>query len=354
MPVSATDGWNRTTWLIPIVVLSLLQAGCSYWIYDVGIGLIDTKTQSMTFLRPEESREVVVNVLEQDRSFQTFQRIGNQLQMRTITFDGKFLSKRTIPLLLEGYCSNNKYAVSPNGRQIIYFDYSTKGLRIYDAANNDDSPLMDRVASTDVYIAKIHFVSQNEIVLILLNDESMGRTGNAIVQFNIVTKIAKTIAEPIYLFPCLDASFSRSNRYLAYWEASQKHSIYGDIRILDLKTSQVVGTIKNPGDALMANPCWSPSEQMVACFVENSIVTAPLSGNPVRIVKTLPKDTICYFLAFLDDKTLIYRTGKNGPWSALVSLDVDTGREIDYSKRAFNGDIFVVENGKRLICELGY
>jgi hypothetical protein len=353
-PPFVVDGWNRATWLLPIAVLSLFLIGCKNWIYDVGIGLIDTKTQSMTFLPSGESREVVVNVFEENRSFQTLQRIGDQLQMRTITFDGKVLSKRAIPLLLEGYCSNNNYAVSPDGRQIIYFDYPTKGLRVFDTASGEDSPLMDGVASSGAGIAKIHFISHDEIVIILLNDEVIGRTGNTIVQLNIETEAAKTITEPVYLFPCLDPSFSRSSRYLAYWEANQNHSIYGDIRILDLKACQVVGTIKNPGDALLANPCLSPSEQMVACVVGNSIVTAPLSGDPVRTVKTLPEDNTCYFLAFLDDKTLIYRTGKNAPWSTLVSLDVETGREIVYSKRAFNGDIFVVDNGKLLICELGF
>ena len=348
------NGWNRTTWLIPIVVLSLLQAGCSYWIFDVGIGLIDTKTQSMTVLRSGDYREVVVNILEQDRSFQTFHRIDNQLQMRTITFDGKVLSKRTIPLLVKGYAGKYQYAVSPVGRQIIYFNFSTKELRSYDIAAKNDSKLMERVVSAGGSVAKIHFISQEEIILILIADRAAGGNGNAIVHFNIVTKIAKTIAEPIDIFPCLDASFSKSNRYLAYWKASQKHSIYGDIRILDLKTSQVVGTIKNPGDALMSNPSWSPNEQMVACVAGNSLLTAPLSGDPAKVVKALPENLTYYSLAFLNDKTLLYRTGKGGPLYALTALDINTGKEIRYSKRAFNGDIFVVENGNRLICELGY
>jgi hypothetical protein len=354
LPLFVMNGWNRTVWLILIVVLPLLLAGCTSWIYDVGIGLLDTTTQSMTLLRSGDYREVVVNILEQDRSFQTFQRVGNQLQMRTITFDGKVLSKPTIPLLFDGYAGKYQYAVSPDGSQIIYFNFSTRELRSYDIAAKNDSKLMERVVSAGGSVAKIHFISREEIILILIADAAAGGNGNAIVQFNIVTKIARTIAEPIYIFPCLDASFSRSNRYLAYWEASKKHSIYGDIRILDLKTSQVVGTIKNPGDALMANPSWSPNEQMVACVAGNSLLTAPLSGEPAKVVKVLPEDLTCYSLAFLDDKTLLYRTGKGGPRYALTSLDIDTGKEIGYSKRAFSGDILVVENGKRLICELGY
>ena len=348
---STGNGWIRIIYFISIIVLVLLPAGCG--IYDVGIGLIDIKTDSMTLLRSGDYREVVVNISEQDRSFQTFERIGNQLQMRTITFDGKVLSKRTIPLLFDGYAGKYKYAVSPYGSQIIYFNFSTKELRSYDIAANNDSKLMERVVSAKGSVAKIHFISREEIILILIADVAGGGNGNAIVQFNIVTKIAKTIAEPIYIFPCLDASFSKSNRYLAYWEASKKHSIYGDIRILDLKTSQVVGTIKNPGDVLMSNPSWSPNEQMVACVAGNSLLTAPLSGEPATVVKTLPED-IYYSLAFLDDKTLLYRTGKGGPRYTLTVLDINTGKEIRYSKRAFNGDIFVVDNGNRIICELGY
>jgi hypothetical protein len=206
------NGWNRTAWLIHIIVFSLLQVGCSYWPFDVGIGLIDTKTQSMTFLRSGDNREVVVNILDQDRSFQTFQRIDNELQMRTITFDCKVLSKWTIPLLFDGYAGKHKYAVSPDGSQIIYFNLSTKELRSYDIAANNDSKLMERVVSDGGSVAKIHFISREEIILILIADRAAGGNGNAIVHFNIVTKIAKIIAEPIYIAECLDASFSKSNR----------------------------------------------------------------------------------------------------------------------------------------------
>ena len=353
-PLFIKNGWNRTTWLIHIIVFSLLQVGCSYWPFDVGIGLIDTKTQSMTFLRSGDYREVVVNILDQDRSFQTFQRIDNELQMRTITFDGKVLSKRTIPLLFDSYAGKHKYAVSPDGSQIIYFNFSTKELRSYDITANNDSKLMERVVSAGGSVEKIHFISREEIILILIEDFLAEGTGNAIVQFNILTKIAKTIAEPICLSYNLHASFSKSNRYLAYWEASQKHSLYGDIRIIDLKTSEVVGTIENPGGALLANPCWSPNEQMVACVAGKSLLRAPLSGDPAKVVNTLPENLTYYSLSFLNDKTLLYRTGKDGPLYALTALDINTGKEISYSKRAFNGDIFVVENGNRLICELGY
>ena len=353
LPLFVMNGCGKTTRLISIVVFSLLQVSCNYWIYDVGIGLIDTRTQSMTFLRSGDYREVVVNIFDQDRSFQTFQRIDNELQLRTITFDGKVLRKQTIPLLFNGYCGKENYAVSPDGSQIIYFNFTTKELRSYDIAANKDSKLMERVDSAGI-VAKIHFVSPEEIILILTENFLKEGTGNAIVKFNTVTKIAKTIAEPIYLSTGSYASFSKSNRYLAYWEASQKHSLYGDIRILDLKTSQFVGTIKNPGDVLMSDPCWSPNEQMVACVAGNSLLTAPLSGDPAKAVKTLPENLMYYSLDFLNDETLLYRSGKDGPLYALTALDINTGKETRYSKRAFNGDIFVVENGNRVICELGY
>ncbi len=103
----------------------------------------------------------------------------------------------------------------------------------------------------------------------------------------------------------------------------------------------------------MSCPSVSPNEQMVACVAGNSLLTAPLSGEPAKVVKTLPENLTCYSLVFLNDKTLLYRTGKGGPRYALTALDIDTGKEIRYSKRAFNGDIFVVDNGNRLICELG-
>ncbi len=342
---------------IPVVVC-LLSASCNYWkynIYDVGIGLIDTRTHSLTFLRsPLTSREFVVNVSDQNSSFQTLRRMGDQFEMRTIAFDGKVLSQRTLPLFTKYPGAKYHYAVSPDNRQIVYYDSSAGDLHICDLVAQKTLKLTHKVVFEGFSVVTIHFISPEDIILILKENALHPGSGNAIVKFNIVTQVAITVAEPIYISD-LDYSFSKSNRYLAYWEASQKYSLYGDIRLLDLNTSQYVGTLKNPGDVIMHSPRWSPNEQMVACVAGKSLLTAPLSGESPRVVKTLPENLWCRLLNFLNDETLLYVSGtESSPLSTLMALDIRSGKEIRYAKLPFNGDIFVADNGNRVICELGY
>lgn len=336
--------------VIICLVFNVFLAGCFY--FDVGIGIITLPSYRKIKipLASRDYREVIVNVNEQNRIFHTLQRVGDRLQMRTINFEGKVINQKLLPLFTKSYCAQNAYTVSPDGNNIIYFNYNTKGLHIYDISTSTESVLLENFASSGHSIKNISYLSETDIIIIASNDEEIGREENVILRHHIASSKSTTIISPIYLSEFYYA-FSKSKRYLAFWEGRKKHDIYGNIKILDLNTFQIIKTTSNEGESLISNPSWSPSEKLIAYVKGNSIMTLSMEGTIERTIKEFPENYICYHLKFLDEKTILYVLEKEGLFSRArtILLDIDSGKERKGPSLNSNMDIYIVDDGKKIL-----
>jgi Tol biopolymer transport system component len=339
--------------LIICLVFNVFLAGCFSFDFGIGIITLPSYRKIKIPLASRDYAEVIVKVDEQNRIFHTLQRIGDRLQMRTINFEGKVINRKLLPLFTESYCAQNKYTVSPDGNNIIYFKYNTKSLHIYDISTSTESVLLKNFASSGHSIKNISYLSETDIIIIASNDEEIGREGNVIFRLHIPSGKATTIISPIYLSEFYYA-FSKSKRYLAFWDGRKKYDIYGNIKILDLNTFQIIKTTSNEGESLMSNPSWSPSEKLIAYVKGNSIMTLSLEGTQERTIKEFHENYICYRLKFLDERTILYVLQKeelfnifSGPRTIL--LDIDSGKERKGPRLNYNEDIYIVDDGKKIL-----
>lgn len=357
---------SKNLFLISFLVFNLLLSGCGFFdaLKGTYIGIIEIPSYKKTFIRPTGvfGGETIVNVNEESKSFQTFQEVGKQLQIRTISFNGKIIGKRRIPfknLDDVSATTQNSYAVSPDGNYIVYVERSSNNLCLYDISTSKESVLWENISSSSWFIKKISYLSDTDLIIMIVAEEKIGKIGrkeDEIVRFHLPNNTRKTIINPIDLSMCtLDYAFSNNKRYLAFCDGLEKHDIYGNIKILDLKTSQIIRSTMNKGDSLISNPCWSPDDKRIAYVQDNSIMILEIESNRVKVVKNPPEGVFCLYLNFLDEKTLSFcQFSEDDPSGKFFSIDIATGKESKPLKLAFNGDIYVVDNGKKIICELGY
>jgi hypothetical protein len=300
--------------------------------------------------------EFVIDVDEGQRVFRTLERVGDQLRMRTVTFDGRVAKTEFIPLFTAGYGGKSKYALSPAGNLLAYYDWRTKGLHLFDLRSSKSSHLMGQVGTTGFSLEAMEWISETEIVAVLLEDEEMGREGDTIIRLHVPTKTTRIIFCSEDLYPS-EFTLSRSRRYLAIEDRREKHSLSGDVVVLDLSTDNVIATIENPERKLTGPLCWSPDESRLAYIKDDVIKTYSLKGGTEHTIAELPSDSICYELLFLDSNTLISIINDESydrPRSSVVLVDIPSGEQTTCGKLASKGDTYVVDNGKRIICELGY
>ncbi len=341
--------------LIPSFILLILLQGCGIGIKSVGIGIIDIESNHTLFLASKEYREVIVNVDHSHNLFRTFQQLGENSVITEISLNGRTIKKTEIPIAIPAYWNKDSWSIAPNGKAIIYFDPYAYCLRKFDLLAFKDETIFPDIATGYYGIRKIFWLSNEEILIVLGKDKY--RNKNEILIFDIEKHTKKTIIQPDYLDNgCY--SLSPTKRYFTYREKDYQHSINGKINIIDLASKTVIAQIED-SNLEIRNVCWDQKGVQLAYKKRNTIYSYTIMTSKSEIVKTLPKDLIIYDLIFFDVNKLAYKFGKSpnkkglSIFKELHLIDL-TGKEIWKIEKQFWGDIFPVNNGKKVLCELGY
>jgi len=326
-----------------ILIITVCMSGC---LHPTGVSIIDSKTAESTFIPSWASHCAILLVDDQKREFVTIERRSNKYLLRTRDYEGKLISEKKIDIFNGYFLATHIYSLSPNGKCLAYFSGDDRSLWLYDLETLRKTKLINELVSSMAYLNGVQWISNTDILIFkeksspsmysYLDDSSLTR-------FNVKTR---SLVRKIELSSPERFKISPSKNYLLLLDSV---SGYRDLKLFDLRTMELIESVKNSGFEYLRHPCWSPSENYLAYVRKDSIPQE-------KEIKLLPKRSTCYHLDFLNENTLIYLYGIDGnPQEEyrLRAIDINTREERIIKKDTF-GHIYVADHGKKIIAEVGY
>ena len=219
-----------------------------------------------------------------------------------------------------------------------------------------DKAIIKNIASTGVLIYAIQFIDTSNLIVLLGADEDIDRNNDQIVKLNIDTG-KKTL---LYTATCLEqfnSALSYSKNFLAFFDGIRKNSIYGQIKILNLKTNQISAIIPNSQNKLVSMPQWSPNESEIGYVEGSSIKVYNLKDKKIKTILTTSKDRMFYLYGFTNNNTLLFAETEEYSESMtkkLQTVDINTNEVKTICNVRKNGSLYIVDNGKKALVEVGY
>jgi WD40 repeat protein len=319
------------------------------------VKLIDVNTSEGKLFASFSSHPFVLSVNERKREFVIMDYTPDKFILATIDYEGNQISKRQIDRFNDVYYLDTICALSPDRRYLVYLDRYNY-LYLLDLKTGGKTNLIcEQLVSSESNLRGLRWVSDSEILIIKKMGPLLSKYSpvehSALIRFDVETK---STVRKIELTCPEKFKVSPSGKYLVVLDG---FSIHQDFKLFDLRTLNLLEFRKNSGFEYIDDVCWSPSEEYLAYVKNDSIMIRSRASAQEREVKVLPKRAICYFLAFLDENTLIYRYGlhPDSPERYILrSIDLKTGKEsILIKNEILSGNIYVVDNGKKLIAEVG-
>jgi WD40 repeat protein len=299
-------------------------------------------------------RSIVLSVNEQKREFVIIDYRPDKFILKTIDYEGRQIDRKEIARFNDTDYWDTICALSPDRRYLAYLGYD-KYLYLLDFETGEKTKLIkDQLVSDEMFMRGIRWLSDSEFIIIKqkstmslyspIDDSSLTR-------FNVKTK---SVVKKIELTRPEKYKISPLKNYLLVLDSDR---ISPDFKLFDMKTLELLESRKNSGFEYIDDVCWSPSEEYLAYVKNDSIVIRPRDSAKEREVKVLPKRALCYHLEFLNENTLIFTYGtKTNPddENTLRAIDLTTGKESILLKgEFFRGRIYVIDNGRKLIAEVG-
>ena len=150
-------------------------------------------------------------------------------------------------------------------------------------------------------------------------------------------------------------ALSSDNKYLAY--VDEDEMMKDKIVILNLSTAEKTVLVKSDKrDSIINNVCWSPDGQKLGYTHGKEIKIIDVFGKKNTTVKSFADNLLCYELRFIDNQHLVYQLGEfSSGYEPLRILEIATGKDVKVIKNLeINGRLYVVDNGKKIIVEVGY
>jgi len=317
------------------------------------VKIIDLETMGSKLFYSQ--RAIVLSVDEQRREFVTMDYTADKVMLTAIDYEGKRIGEKNIAMFNSRNYLQQVSAISPDKRYFVYLNRADRSLYLHDFETGEKTKIIEKqFVSSELFLIGMCWISDTEFLIFKmkgppamyspLNDSSLTR-------FNAKTK---TVVKKIELTNPEKFKVSPLKNYLLVLDSDM---VYPDLKLFDLKTLELLEFRKNSGFEYISKVCWSPSEKYLAYVKNDSIVIRPRDSAQEREVKALHKDAICYYLAFLNENTLIYRYGlhPDSPERYILrSIDLTTGKEgILIKNEILSGSIYVIDNGKKLIAEVG-
>ncbi len=300
-------------------------------------------------------RAIVLSVDEQRREFVTMDYTDDKVILTAMDYEGKRIGEKNIAVFNSRNYLQQVSAISPDKRYFVYLNRADRSLYLHDFETGEKTKIIEKqLVSSELFLTGMCWISDTEFLIFKmkgppamyspLNDSSLTRF-NAKTK-KVVKKIELTNPEKYRISPL--------KNYLLLLDSDM---VYPDLKLFDLKNLELLDFRKNSGFDYITQPCWSPSEEYIGYIKKKSIIIRSRNSGSEKVVKVLTKDAICYHLAFLNENTIIftYGTEKNpDDENILRAIDLTTGKESILLKgEILSGSIYVIDNGKKLIAEVG-
>ncbi len=298
-------------------------------------------------------RAIVLSVNEQKREFVIIDYRPDKFILKTIDYEGRQIDRKEIARFNDTDYWDTICALSPDRRYLAYLGFDNC-LYLLDLETGEKTKLIkDQLVSDEMFMRGIKWLSDSEFI-VLKQKSTMSLYSpiddSSLTRLNVKTK---SVVKKIELTKPEKYRISPLKNYLLLLDSDM---VYPDLKLFDLKTLELLEFGKNSGFDYINDICWSPSEEYIGYIKKKSIIIRPRNSKNEKVVKVLPKDTICFFLSFLNENTLIYRYGAPNSQERYIlwSIDLTTGKEsILIKNEILSGDIYVIDNGKKLIAEVG-
>ena len=354
------------------IIMSIFSFITSCFSGNPGIVIVDTENSNIKFISSSKYGKFICNVNREKKYFKTLRDVNEKtLALRTINFDGKIISKQLIPMFIRAYGEKYLYIFSPNGEKIIFIhtkhnrvrleneDFKTdvfkSELRSYNIKTKDDKLLYKNISSNGYSIMEMHFISNNELILLLRDDEKVNRIDYQVAKFNIETKKF----DVIYNAEEIDDHFSKFS-YNEKFLTIKKDQWSRNIDILNLDTGNIIAKINSAsGKASVKTNAWNPNNIEVAYSDGDYLYTYNIKKkNSEKNSKIIDgDDQYCLFLKYLNEDAVIcvinYRNKTMKCTLKIVSLK-DKKIIKEFNNVELNGDLYVVNDGKKIIAEVGF
>lgn len=307
---------------------------------SVGVSLFDTNRVETNFI--EARYPLIIYVDNEKREFLYLEmpfRGTSNFVVKIMDYEGNLIGdKKGLYKKDILFSMDNTFSLSPDRKYLPHINRD--GLLYIHNIETGESSVVNEDVNLMAGIMGMDWLSDRELLII---------KRYAVTKFDMYSK---SVTKEIYLRFNQSFQMSPSKRYLAVVDGRE----VPNLKVLDLKTLEILESRISYEN--MWHVCWSPSEKFLGYIKNRRIIIHTRATGYERPVKILPDNTKCYYLSFLNEDTLIYRYGtKDNPDEryTMRALNLKTGKERVLIRRAiFRGNIYVVDNGNKILSEVGY
>lgn len=279
-------------------------------------------------------------------------RDGSLFRLRTFNLACDKVLERSIPVFMSGYCGENEYAFSRDGKRMVYLKGEPPDLYLLDVATEKETLLWKKMAYSSVGIKCLEWISESEVVAVAGNDADADPSANVVVVLDITTGQRRTVYEPTSPAPLEGGcSLSRDGSLLAFADGNKRYDLRGVIKVLDIRSGTLRATL-GKGSNSVGCPCWNPEGTELAYVDGPDLKVWSMADHTTRTLRTFPEQFSCFRVALGGGK-LGYVGGYPAAVKPLVILDSSDGKELRTVTVPFSGRMFLMP-GNVLVCETGY
>ncbi|MRR51120.1 MAG: hypothetical protein EG825_09445 [Rhodocyclaceae bacterium] len=322
------------------------------------IAIINPSNGKSIYLPNGSLRQVVVRTDKATASFTTLTKENAAFVLRTYDAQAKPLGTATMAAFTDGYAGGNDYALASNSRRIVYKKKSGTHMHLLDIPTNSETVLWENAISKyGRDIKGLYWLADDRVLALLGFYPETER--NEITLIDVSSGNRKILYRPVDYGH--SNALSPDRNLLAFQEATKKLSIYSTVKVLDLRSGEVIANFGS-GTQLMGPLQWSPDGSELAYVDGNEIKLWRRENQTTRLLKLLDEGFLVYSLVFTRDM-VGYVGGFTGKkeglfdnlfgYKKLILIDARNGNEVRKVSEQFNGRLYYLDAVDRIVAEIG-
>jgi len=332
------------------------------------IGIANLDTGEKKYIEAGSWLEILRSTDDKTRTFRSITRTGirgNGITITTWSYEGKRLEKKELPPLTIFVGADNEHAISPDGNKFLYYNFGKVkerdgGLWIYDINSKNKTCIVPKTASCGLSILMLEFLSDDEILIALGEDEGISRKDHQICIYSLTEKKLEVIYRPKSI-ERFKFALSKDKKYLAFYEGFIPDGFfYGYVNVLDLKSKKIIASVSGEPDKMIGN-IDIHSDRYICYTHGHEVIVYDMETKESKSVFKYDEKLICYALKFQNKDTLCYQINvshsvQDRDEEPLTFIDIKTGKvikEVSF-EHGFNGPLYIADDGKLLIANIGF